>query len=214
MPKTTETREKEMDGGKNAPHLFITWDNLTSKVRKDIDPAAHSSVVAVAKRYDAAVDKFVLGMDKKAKSTEGFAKLWNDLQDADKEIDDVSKAIGKLFAESFETVKSIEAKTADDEVANWEELLKRAQNTTKEYKGYCDHLIKLNEGYDKQITQALDKVRPQLDGVKGEMNRTNSELNALEAQFRSAVIVAENAAVKQNKPDVAKAVKAVLKEFG
>jgi hypothetical protein len=45
------------------------------------------------------------------------------------------------------------------------------------------------------------------------MDKANSELNAQEAQFRSAVIAAENAAIKQGKAEVAKAVKSVLKTF-
>jgi archaellum component FlaC len=147
-------------------------------------------------------------------STAGFETLWKELTGVDKQIEDVSTAIGKLHGESFESIKIIDAKSADDHIGNWEEFLKRAQNATKEVKGYCDVLIKLNEGYDKQIAEAIPKVRKQLDYIKGEMNKANSELNTLEAQFRSAVIAAETAAVKQNKPDVAKTVKAVLKELG
>jgi uncharacterized protein YmfQ (DUF2313 family) len=213
MAKSSESREKELDGGKNVPNLTAAWDNATSKVRKDIDPAANASVVTAAKRYDMTLTIFVNGIDNKGTSTAGFEKLWHDLGSMDKQIEDVTTAIGKLHAESFETIKSIDAKSADDHIANWEELLKRAQNTTKEFKGYCDHLIKLNENYDKQIAEAIAKVRKQLEYIKTGMDKANSELNAHEAQFRSAVIAAENAAIKQGKAEVAKAVKSVLKAF-
>lgn len=213
MTKTTERREKELGGGISA-HLFVAWDSLTSKVRKDLDPATYNNIAALAKRYDAALDKFAMGIDKKGKSKGGFEKLWQDLRKMDQQIDELTKTIGKLNEESFATVKTTAGDSADDMVANWEEMLKRAQDVTKQFKGYFDHFNKLNESYDKQIADALGKVRSQLDGAKGELNKTNNELNALEAQIRGAVIAAEGAAVKQNKPDVAKAVKAVLKEFG
>jgi chromosome segregation ATPase len=213
MAKSSETREKELDGGKNVPNLTAAWDNATSKVRKDIDPAANTSVVTAAKHYDMTLISFVNGIDNKGTSTAGFETLWHDLSGMDKQIEDVTTAIGKLHAESFETIKSIDAKSADDHIANWEELLKRAQNTTKEFKGYCDQLIKLNEQYDKQIAETIGKVRKQLDYIKSEMNKANSELNTHEAQFRSAVIAAENVAIKQGKAEVAKAVKSVLKTF-
>ena len=213
MAKSTETREKELDGGKNVPNLTAAWDSATSKVRKDIDPAANTSAVNAAKRYDMTLVRFVNGIENKGTSTAGFEKLWQDLSGMDKQIEEVTTAIGKLFAESFETVKSIDAKSADDHIANWEEMLKRAQNTTKEFKGYCDHLVKLNEAYDKQIAEAIGRARKQIDYVKVDLDKANSELNTLEAQFRSAVIAAETAAVKQGKTDVAKAVKSVLKTF-
>lgn len=211
MAKSTETREKELDGGKNVPNLGDAWEGATSKLRKDIDPAAHANAVTASKRYDMALVRFMNGIDNKETSTSALEKLWHDLRPVDTEIGTVSTAIGTLFSESFETVKQIDAKTADDRISNWEELLKRAENTTKEFKGYCDHLMKLNEGYDKRISEAIGKSRKQLDYIKGEMNKANGELNAYEAQFRSAVIAAETAAIKQGKPDVAKAVKSVLK---
>jgi chromosome segregation ATPase len=213
MAKSSETREKELDGGNDVPNLTAAWNDATSKVRKDIDPAANTSAVTAARRYDMAMTVFVTGIENKGTSTAGFETLWHELSGTDKQIEDVTTAIGKLHAESFQTIKQIDAKSADDHIANWEELLKRAQNTTKEFKGYCDQLIKLNEQYDKQIAETIGKVRKQLDYIKSVMDKANSELNAQEAQFRNAVIAAENAAIKQGKAEVAKAVKSVLKTF-
>lgn len=213
MAKSTEAREKELDGGKNVPDLIGAWDSATSKVRKDIDPAAYAAAVAAARHYNMTLAVFTNGIDNKATSTSALDKVWHDLVAVDKEIAEVTTAIGTLFGESFQTVKRIDAKTADDRISNWEEMLKRAQNTTKEFKGYCEHLIKLNEGYDKQIAEAIGKSRKQLDYIKGYMNKANGELNTYEAQFRSAVIAAETAAIKQGKADVAKTVKSVLKTF-
>lgn len=212
MAKTTQKREKELDQG-SAWMLTNIWDSKTSKVRKDLDAATYSNIAKVAKRYDDALGRFIFGVNKKDRARDGFGKLWQDLRSMDQQIADLTKTIGTLNEDSFATVKAQSGDTVEDVYASWEEMHKRAQGATKEFKSHFEQFNKLNETYDKMIADALARARSQLDAVNGDLNGANNDLNALESQFRSLVIAAEGAAVKQNKPDVAKAVKDVLRVF-
>lgn len=212
MAKTTQKREQELERG-SAWMLTNVWESKTSKVRKDLDAAMYANIAKVAKRYDDALGRFIFGVNKKDRAKDGFAKLWDDLRPMDRQIEDLAKTIGTLHAESFTTVKAKSGDTVDDIYDGWEEMHKRAQGATKEFKAYFERFNKLNETYGKMIADTLAAARSQLDTVNGDLNGANNDLNALESQFRNLVIAAEGAAVRQNKPDVARAVKDVLRVF-
>lgn len=213
MAKTPDQRVQELKS--NVTWVVANvWDVETSKVRKDLDASAYKTIAGLAKRFDAAQTKFGQGFDKKEKSKDLFDKADGDLDKIEKQLDNLYKTLDGLADETGATVKLKSANSVDDLMSNWEETLKASQAQTKECKACFDQLSKLNESYDKLIADTLGKARTQADAVKSEMSSANNELNALEAQIRSAVINSEAAAIKQNKPDVAKAVKAVLKVFG
>lgn len=213
MAKTPEQRAQELKD--NVTWVVANvWDAETSKVRKDLDAAAYKSIAALAKRFDAAQTKFSQGIDKKDKAKDGFDKVSGDLDKIDKQVTDLMKDLSGLGDAASATVKTKSGDSADDVMAAWEEHLKACQAQTKESKAYCDQLSKLNESYDKLVADAISKSRTQMDAAKSDLTSSNNELNALEGQIRSAVLNCEAAAIKQSKPDVAKAVKAVLKVFG
>lgn len=63
------------------------------------------------------------------------------------------------------------------------------------------------------VADAVAMDRAQLDSVGHALDSANQDPNAPEVQFRILVVAAEGAAVKQNKLEVAKAVKDVLRVF-
>lgn len=213
MAKTPEQRIQELKDGVTWVVANV-WDTETANVRKDLDASAYKNISALAKRYDAAQTKFSRGVDKKDKAKESFDKLSPELDKIEKQLEALYKTVDGLADEASATIKSKPGDSVEDVTAHWEELLKGSQGQTKECKACFDQISKLNESFDKLIADTLAKVRTQTDAAKTELSSANNELNGLEAQIRSAVIAAEGAAIKQNKPDVAKAVKAVLKVFG
>ncbi|MBL0086642.1 MAG: hypothetical protein IPP44_08135 [Ideonella sp.] len=213
MAKTPDQRVQELKGGVMWV-LANVWDAETSKVRKDLDASAYKTIAGLAKRFDAAQDKFSQGIDKKDKSKDIFKKLSGDLEKTINQIDALHQTLEELRTDAEATVKNKSGDSLDDLISEWEEGLKENQAVTKEQKACFDQLTKLNESMNKVLADTLGKARAQADAVKSEMSSANNELNALEAQIRSAVISSEAAAIKQNKLDVAKAVKAVLKVFG
>ena len=63
------------------------------------------------------------------------------------------------------------------------------------------------------VADALAMDRVQLDSVGYALDSANQDPNAPEVQFRILVVAVEGVAVKQNKLEVAKAVKDVLRVF-
>src|SRR5689334_21602793 len=144
MAKTSERREQEFNQGSTWA-LVNLWESKTFKVRADLDPATFNAILALAKRYDAALGKFIRGINNKDRAKDVFDKLWQNLQTMDEEIDSLYKTIGTLNQESFATVKAKSGDSLDDLFVACEEMLKRAQGVSKEYKLYFDQFIKLNE---------------------------------------------------------------------
>ncbi|MBL0087422.1 MAG: hypothetical protein IPP44_12210 [Ideonella sp.] len=213
MAKTPDQRVKELKS--NVTWVVANvWDTETAKVRRDLDASAYKTIAGLAKRFDAVQDKFREGIEKQDKSKDLADKPGGDLSKMNQQIEALFKTLDGLRAEAGATVKSKSGDGIDDLISYWEESLKTNQAITKESKACFDQLSKLYETYDKLVADTIGKVRAQADAAKSEMSRANNELNALEAQIRSAVINCEAAAIKQNKLDVAKAVKAVLKVFG
>lgn len=213
MAKTPEQRVQELHDGVTWVVANI-WEAETAKEKKDIDASVLKNVAGLAKRYDATQTKFSQNIDKKEKSKEAFAKLDTDLEKNEKQADALYKRIDELSGEASASNHVKAGDKADDMLTNWEEFLKSSLGQTKECKSCFDQLAKLNDGYDKMVADAIAKVRTQIGGAKAEMSSQNAELNSLEAQIRSAVVNFAGVAISKNKPDAAKAVKAVLKVFG
>jgi hypothetical protein len=75
-------------------------------------------------------------------------------------------------------------------------------------------MAKLDESYDKSMADTIAKARKEIDAANAVMNSANTDLNNLEAQIRAAVVNYDRVAISKNKPEIAKAVRAVLKVFG
>ncbi len=213
MAKTPEQRVQELHDGVTWVVANI-WEAETSKFSKDIDASVLKNVAGLAKRYDATQTKFSQSIDKKDKTKGAFDKLGTELDKNEKQAGALYKRLDELAGEASASQHVKAGDTVDDVLSNWEELLKVSLGQSKECKSCFDQIAKLNDSYDKMTADGIAKARTQINGVKAEMSSANSELNSLEAQIRSAVVNFAGVAISKNKPDAAKAVKAVLKVFG
>lgn len=210
MAKSAEQRAKE-----KGIHVFQDdWDGETAKVRKDIDPTLYKTILSLTKRFDELDLKFRDADRRQGDVNDTFDEGKKELLRLDKEMKDWLEKTTTLAAEAFDSIKVASSDGPEGRLNSWEEHRKASDSLTQEFKIYFDKINKINESYDKSVADIVNKARSEIERTKGEMRKANDELNSLEAQIRSAALKCEAMAVKQDKPEAAKAVKAFLKAFG
>lgn len=217
MAKSVDQRKKELVDSTTTSSVLEFWNNIV-KDKPDLNAPIYKrqgDIAGLAKKYDDAAAKFMKAYARKDKAIDLFAggsaqlaKLRTQSDGLKKELDDVSDDEGK----SLQTVD--DAKTVEDGINNWEEILKAQQDLNKERKTIYDNLLKVGENYSKIVTDTLGKVKKEVDAAKAEINSSNAELNALEAQIRSAVVKYQKVALDSNKKDVADAAREIITAFG
>lgn len=218
MAKSVEQRTKELVEPTTRCFLVSNWTEATSAYSKDLNAPIFKKlgdIAALAKRYDAAADGFIKFDKRKGdakKLFEGPAsnqdRIRKQNEGLKKELEDIVKDEGA----SLSPVK--DATKVEDVQHNWDEALKAQQDLNKERKAIFDRMVKLGEEYAKSMTDAIGNVKKEVDVAKAGLTSTNNELNALEAQIRSAVINYQKTALDMDKKEIADAVRGFLGVFG
>lgn len=211
MAKSAEQRAKET----GIHVLQDDWDGETARVRKDVDPALYKMIAGLTKRFDDLDLKFRDANRRQGDVMGTFDDGKKELSAIGKEMSDLFGKVQELAKDSQDSVKNKGAvDSPEDRLNSWEEDQKASESWVKELRIYFDKVIKLGESFNKCGGDTINKVRAQINATRAEMGKANDELNAIEAQIRSAVLKCEAIAVKQSKPEVAKAVRSFLKAFG
>jgi chromosome segregation ATPase len=214
MASTVDQRLKDLT---EPSTLASDWAGIKSSFKELDAPIFRSAgdLAGATKRYDAAAKTFLDFVKKKDDAKDIFATIKPQMDSIGTKIDDMKKEIQDTGEDAATTIKKIvDPQTVEEGLQNVTEYVKAQQDLNKERKAIFDTLNKLYESYLKALIETRDKVKAALDAANAGLNRANSELVALEAQIRNAVVAYQKVAISMNRKDIADAVRKLSADFG
>lgn len=218
MAKSIEQRTKELVDSTGRYFVVASWDQNTSAYSKELNAPIFKKlgdIAALAKRYDAASDNFIKFDKKKGEAKKLFDPAGANLQKLVKQNDGLQKELEDIKADERNSLSILKDESkVEDAINNWEEGLKAQTDLNKLRKAIFDKSLKLGEEFAKTQSDAVANVKKEVAAATAGLTSTNNELNALEAQIRSAVVGYQKTAIDMDKKEIADAVRGFLGVFG
>ena len=215
MTKTVDQREKDLKEG--VTWVVVTaWTDAISGVKKDLNAQIFlksGNVGALADRYDKLQSEFNKNREKKSGTVDAFDTARSQLEKIDKEIDALEKQISDITKDENASVKAQKSDDPQAVITEWENNLRAGQDGDKALKSVFDQWTKLNNSYEKLLSDTIAKVKKDVAAAQGGMASVNTQLNALEGEMRKVVGVYQNTATEMNRQDIASAVRSFLAIF-
>jgi chromosome segregation ATPase len=218
MAKTVEKRIKELVDSTTRTFLVKNWAEASSPYSKDLNAPIFKKlgdIATLAKRYDAAAETFIKFDKKKNDAIKLFDAPSSNLEKIIKQVVGLKKELEEILKDEGASTSLVkDPKKVEDHLNNWEEGLKVMQSVNKERKAIFDRIMKLGEEYAKTQTDAIGNVKKEVAVAMAGLAGSNNELNALEAQMRSAVVNYQKTAIDMDKKEIADAVRGFVNSFG
>lgn len=215
MAKTSADRSKTLHDGPTWV-LETNWEQQTDKYQKELSAPnfrAKGNMVALAKEFDVAQNKFVAAMYKKDKATDIYETAQGELEKLEAQMGGIDKKIGDIVNDEAASVKFADAQSVEEITKNWEKTLTVNQSLDKEAKSLFDSQLKVYLDYTKKIADTIAQVKKEVATQQSAMDSANAQLNGLETRMRATVDAYAGVANSMNRPEIATAVRSFLAIF-
>jgi chromosome segregation ATPase len=218
MAKSVEQRTKELVDSTGRCFAVATWDQNTAAYAKDLNAPIFKKlgdIAALAKRYDAAADNFIKFDKKKRDAKKLFDPAGANLQKLVKQNEGLLKELEEIRGDERDSLSIVKDDSkVEDAINNWEEGLKAQTDLNKLRKAIFDKMLKVGEEFAKTQSDAVSNVKKEVAAANAGLTSANNELNALEAQSRSAAVAYQKTAIDMDKKEIADGVRGFLTVFG
>jgi chromosome segregation ATPase len=213
VARSVDQRTQELTEPSN---IAGAWAGINGKFKELNAPIfkKNGDIGAVAKHYDALTKLFLDSVKKKN-------DVSSILEDGKKQVDaignkitDMKEEIDKIMLDEKNSTKTVDPKTPEDGLEQYDEAIKAHQDATKTRKSVFDNIMRLSDSLVKSMIDTRDKAKKELDAANARLAKANVDLESAEAQIRKMVVGYQKVAFDMDRKDIADGVRQVLSEFG